>query len=221
MKSLFGGGAVFATALLTASVLFYAHPLAAEPAFQNPTKQQQKKESATITATVSGSLEIKDQSAAQAMPAETAVNVAPDTDADNDADSNSDSDEAPPTMMMAPATTKSGDKNAPELIAAAAAPQTYLATAYNLPGRTASGRPVSKGIIAADPGVLPLGTRVRIEAGAYSGEYLVADTGGGVRGRKIDVWVPTMREACRFGRRSIKLTVLAYGGKRQKAKSRR
>jgi 3D (Asp-Asp-Asp) domain-containing protein len=104
---------------------------------------------------------------------------------------------------------------------AAAPPQLFTATAYNLSGRTASGRPVSKGLIAADPGVLPLGTRVRLEAGPYSGEYLVADTGGSVRGRKIDVWVPTSREACRFGRRSVKLTVLAYGGRRAKAKATR
>ena len=57
-------------------------------------------------------------------------------------------------------------------------PANYVATAYSLRGRTASGRPVAKGLIAADPRHLPLGSRVRLEAGAYSGEYLVADTGG-------------------------------------------
>ncbi|MBV9960501.1 MAG: 3D domain-containing protein, partial [Acidobacteria bacterium] len=66
----------------------------------------------------------------------------------------------------------------------------------------------------ADPRVLPLGTRVRLEAGTWSGEYMVADTGGAIRGRKIDVWVPTTNEACRFGRRKVKLTVLSYGGRR-------
>ena len=95
-------------------------------------------------------------------------------------------------------------------------PQLYTATAYNLYGRTASGRPVSKGVIAADPRVLPLGTRVRLDAGAYSGEYLVADTGGAIRGRRIDVWVPHSGEASRFGRRNIKLTVLSYGGRRRR-----
>mgnify|MGYP003693616699 CR=1 FL=1 len=44
---------------------------------------------------------------------------------------------------------------------------------------------MTKGLIAADPRVLPLGTRVRLEAGAYSGEYVVADTGGAVRGKKL------------------------------------
>lgn len=92
--------------------------------------------------------------------------------------------------------------------------QTYTATAYSLRGRTASGKPVSRGLIAADPSVLPLGTRVRVEAGSWSGEYLVADTGGAIKGRRIDIWTPTTREALQFGRRPVKLTVLELGGKR-------
>jgi 3D (Asp-Asp-Asp) domain-containing protein len=95
-----------------------------------------------------------------------------------------------------------------------APPVLYVATAYSLRGKTASGRHVSPGIIAADPRVLPLGSRVRLEAGAWSGEYVVADTGGSIRGRKIDIWTPSTREAMRFGRRHVKLTVLSYGGKR-------
>ncbi len=95
----------------------------------------------------------------------------------------------------------------------------YVATAYSLRGRTASGRPVSKGLIAADTRVLPLGSRVRLEAGAYSGEYLVADTGGAVRGRRIDIWTPSAGEALRFGRRTIKVTVLSYGGKRRASRT--
>ena len=94
-------------------------------------------------------------------------------------------------------------------------PTNYVATAYSLRGRTASGRPVAKGLIAADPRHLPLGSRVRLEAGAYSGEYLVADTGTLVRGRRIDIWTPTSREAMRFGRRTVKLTVLSLGGRRR------
>ncbi len=88
-------------------------------------------------------------------------------------------------------------------------PTTFTATAYSLRGRTASGKYVSRGLIAADRRVLPIGTRVRLQAGSYSGEYLVADTGGAVRGRKIDIWMPSTSEALRFGRRSVKLTVLS------------
>ena len=97
----------------------------------------------------------------------------------------------------------------------------YVATAYSLRGRTASGLPVAKGIIAADPRVLPLGSRVKIEAGAWSGEYLVADTGGLVRGKRIDIWTPSTREAMRFGRRTVKLTILSLGGKKRSAHSAR
>ena len=95
----------------------------------------------------------------------------------------------------------------------------YSATAYSLRGRTASGKPVARGVIAADPRVLPIGTRVRVEAGAWSGEYIVADTGGAVKGRRIDIWTPTSGEAMRFGRRAVKLTVLEVGGQRARTVS--
>jgi 3D (Asp-Asp-Asp) domain-containing protein len=95
----------------------------------------------------------------------------------------------------------------------------YSATAYSLRGRTASGKPVTRGVIAADPRVLPIGTRVRVEAGAWSGEYVVADTGGAVRGRRIDIWTPSSGEAMRFGRRAVKLTILEVGGKRARTAS--
>ncbi|MBA3319814.1 MAG: 3D domain-containing protein, partial [Pyrinomonadaceae bacterium] len=68
--------------------------------------------------------------------------------------------------------------------------------------------------------VLPLGSRVRMEAGPYSGEYTVADRGSAVRGRKIDIWVPSNGEALRFGRRTVKLTVLSYGGRRRTPRRR-
>jgi 3D (Asp-Asp-Asp) domain-containing protein len=90
----------------------------------------------------------------------------------------------------------------------------YVATAYSLRGRTASGRMVSKGLIAADPRVLPLGARVRLETGGYSGEYLVADTGRLIKGKRIDIWIPSSREAMKFGRRKVKLTVLSYPQRR-------
>jgi len=102
-----------------------------------------------------------------------------------------------------------------------AAGETYTATAYSLHGRTATGVAPATGMIAADPRVLPLGSRVRIEAGSYSGEYVVADTGGAVRGHRIDIWTPTSRDAMRFGRRAVKLTVLELGGKRKKTASTR
>ena len=84
----------------------------------------------------------------------------------------------------------------------------FRATAYCLKGRTATGSSVRRGIVAADPRVLPLGSRVQLDAGAYSGTYTVADTGGAVKGRKLDIWMPSCGEAVRFGRRNVKVSRL-------------
>lgn len=116
-------------------------------------------------------------------------------------------------------TAKSAESNKESAVTLLA--ENYTATAYSLRGRTASGRPVARGVIAADPRFLPIGTRVRVEAGAWTGEYVVADTGGSVRGRRIDIWTPTAREAMRFGKRLVKLTVLEFAGKRAKNKEAR
>jgi 3D (Asp-Asp-Asp) domain-containing protein len=85
----------------------------------------------------------------------------------------------------------------------------FVATAYCLKGRTAMGHGVRRGIIAADPRVLRLGSRVNLNAGAYSGQYLVSDTGGRIKGNKIDIWVPNCSEARRFGRRTVSISSLA------------
>ncbi|HEX8150188.1 MAG TPA: 3D domain-containing protein [Pyrinomonadaceae bacterium] len=114
--------------------------------------------------------------------------------------------EAAPSELME--VTKAAVDNRETGAEAVSPAVTYTATAYSLRGRTATGAGVRRGIIAADRRVLPLGTRVRLEAGSYSGEYVVADTGGAVRGRKIDIWVPQTSEAMRFGRRPVRLTVL-------------
>ena len=84
----------------------------------------------------------------------------------------------------------------------------FTATAYCLRGRTAMGHGVRKGLIAADPRVLRLGSKVQLGAGAHSGEYLVSDTGGRIKGRKIDIWMASCAEARRFGRRTIQVTPL-------------
>jgi 3D (Asp-Asp-Asp) domain-containing protein len=81
----------------------------------------------------------------------------------------------------------------------------FSATAYCLQGRTAMGHGVRRGIIAADPRVLKLGSRVTINGGGYSGTYLVSDTGGAIKGKRIDIWVPNCSEARKFGRRTVQI----------------
>ncbi|MBA3770255.1 MAG: 3D domain-containing protein [Blastocatellia bacterium] len=81
----------------------------------------------------------------------------------------------------------------------------FTATAYCLRGRTAMGHGVRRGIIAADPRVLRLGSTVNLAGSGYTGSYLVSDTGGRIKGRKIDIWVPSCAEAKRFGRRTVQV----------------
>jgi 3D (Asp-Asp-Asp) domain-containing protein len=84
----------------------------------------------------------------------------------------------------------------------------FHATAYCLKGRTASGVNARPGMIAADPSVLPLGTVVHLRAGSYTGTYTVMDTGGRIKGRRVDVYVESQREAIEFGRRQVKLKII-------------
>lgn len=58
-------------------------------------------------------------------------------------------------------------------------------------GLTATGIPVTPGVVAVDPEVIPLGSTVIIDGQAY----LAADTGGAVRGNHVDIAVATHQEA--------------------------
>ncbi len=94
----------------------------------------------------------------------------------------------------------------------------YLATAYSVTGITASGEWTHRHVVAADPTVLPLGSRIEIKhAGPYSGEYVVADTGAKIQGRRIDIYMPNEHECRRFGRQPIRVHVIAVGNGTQAA----
>ena len=89
---------------------------------------------------------------------------------------------------------------------------TYIATAYAQHGITASGEYVHRHVVAADPAILPIGTRIKIRhAGRYSGEYAVMDTGDKIEGRKLDIYLPSARVCKRFGVKPVKVTVLELG----------
>jgi len=80
------------------------------------------------------------------------------------------------------------------------------AVAYHLPGKTASGLPVGIGVIAVDPNVIPLGTRVFIPG---YGPAVAADVGSAVKGNIIDLWMPSTAQALAWGRRTVTITI--YG----------
>ena len=81
---------------------------------------------------------------------------------------------------------------------------TVSSTGYSLPGHTATGMPVGYGVVAVDPSVIPLGTRLTIPG---YGEGVAADTGSAVRGADIDLWFPTLAQAQAWGRRTITVTL--------------
>jgi 3D (Asp-Asp-Asp) domain-containing protein len=81
---------------------------------------------------------------------------------------------------------------------------TVTATGYSLPGRTSTGLPVGPGVVAVDPSVIPLGTRMTIPG---YGEGVAADTGSGVQGYTIDLWFPTLADALAWGRRAVTITL--------------
>jgi 3D (Asp-Asp-Asp) domain-containing protein/peptidoglycan hydrolase CwlO-like protein len=81
---------------------------------------------------------------------------------------------------------------------------TVQSTGYSLGGRTASGMPVGWGVVAVDPSVIPLGTRMTIPG---YGEGVAADTGSAVQGAIIDLWFPTTAQALQWGRRTVTITL--------------
>src|SRR5438309_7727294 len=95
---------------------------------------------------------------------------------------------------------------------------TYRATAYAQSGTTASGELTHRHVVAADPDILPLGSRIKIRrAGKYSGEYVVADTGSKIQGRRLDIYMPGERACKQFGTRLVRVRVLSLGKGTHKA----
>ena len=82
----------------------------------------------------------------------------------------------------------------------------YLPTDGSGEGITATGIPARHGIVAVDPDVIPLGSRLYIPG---YGMALAADTGGAIIGNSIDLCMESSSEAWRFGRRMVKVYVLA------------
>jgi 3D (Asp-Asp-Asp) domain-containing protein len=81
---------------------------------------------------------------------------------------------------------------------------TVVATGYSLPGHTSTGMPVGWGVVAVDPSVIPLGTRMTIPG---YGEGIAADVGSAVQGASVDLWFPSVAQAMAWGRRTLTVTL--------------
>jgi 3D (Asp-Asp-Asp) domain-containing protein len=91
------------------------------------------------------------------------------------------------------APSESGGPTAPGSIS-------VVATGYSRQGPTATGIPAGWGVVAVDPAVIPLGTRLAIPG---YGSGVAADVGSSVQGAAIDLWFPTPAKALAWGRRTV------------------
>jgi len=86
---------------------------------------------------------------------------------------------------------------------------TFEATAYTWTGnRTATGTWPSRGTVAVDPRVIPLGTKLYIEG---YGPAVALDTGGAIRGHIIDLYMESEDECWAWGRRTVKVRIIEEG----------
>ncbi|KIL52444.1 G5 and 3D domain-containing protein [Jeotgalibacillus campisalis] len=85
----------------------------------------------------------------------------------------------------------------------------YTASCNGCSGITATGIDLKANpglkVIAVDPAVIPLGSKVYVEGYGYA---IAGDTGGAIKGNKIDVFIPTKEEAYRWGNRQVKINIL-------------
>ncbi|GAC1306097.1 MAG: hypothetical protein NVS2B3_07980 [Vulcanimicrobiaceae bacterium] len=81
----------------------------------------------------------------------------------------------------------------------------YTAGCYGCSGITASGARAGFGVIAVDPRVIPLGTKLYVSG---YGRAVAGDTGGSILGHRVDLGMNTLHDALNFGRRSVNVYVL-------------
>ena len=113
---------------------------------------------------------------------------------------------APSTSKNTSTKTYSNASSSKELYVTATA---YTAECRGCSGTTATGvnlkaNPNAK-VIAVDPSIIPLGTKVWVEGYGYA---VAADTGGAIKGNKIDLYMSSENQANKFGRRTVKIKVL-------------
>lgn len=84
----------------------------------------------------------------------------------------------------------------------------YTAGCNGCSGITSTGINLKKNpglkVIAVDPRVIPLGSKVYVEGYGYA---IAGDTGGAIKGNKIDVFIPTKSAALKWGRKTVKIKV--------------
>lgn len=135
-------------------------------------------------------LQVGGQAAAQAKPS-TPATTAPST---------------PSTSTPAPAPAQERKSVSKEIIVEATA---YTAYCAGCSGITATGIDLrsnpNRKVIAVDPRVIPLGSRVYVEG---YGEAIAGDTGGAIKGTRVDLFMASQSSALNWGRKTVKLQIL-------------
>jgi len=111
---------------------------------------------------------------------------------------------APPVTQPAPPPPTATTVTPPRPASGSGKRLTVVATAYSTHGGTASGLPTGPGVVAVDPTVIPLGTRMDITG---YGPGIAADTGTAIKGLRIDLWFPTLKQALNWGKRTVTITL--------------
>ncbi|MFS0689183.1 3D domain-containing protein [Sporosarcina sp. 179-K 8C2 HS] len=111
------------------------------------------------------------------------------------------------SKKVAKTPSRSDDDNVVKEITVSAS--AYTANCNGCSGITSTGinlkrNPDAK-VIAVDPSIIPLGTKVYVEGYGYA---IAGDTGGSIKGNKIDVFFPSKSEAYKWGRKDVKIKIL-------------
>ncbi|MED4047285.1 LysM peptidoglycan-binding and 3D domain-containing protein [Priestia megaterium] len=140
-------------------------------------------------------LQVGGQAAAQAKPS-TPATTAPSRP----------STSAPSTSTPAPAPVQESKSVSKEITVEATA---YTAYCAGCSGITATGIDLrsnpNRKVIAVDPRVIPLGSRVYVEG---YGEAIAGDTGGAIKGTRVDLFMASQSSALNWGRKTVKLQIL-------------
>ena len=81
-----------------------------------------------------------------------------------------------------------------------------VATAYTGYSTTSTGQKPVWGTIAVDPKIIPYGTKVYIPQ--FGRTFIANNTGGAIKGNKIDIFMNTKKECYNWGRRTIEIQIL-------------
>jgi 3D (Asp-Asp-Asp) domain-containing protein len=112
--------------------------------------------------------------------------------------------DANPSPVSLPGTTTLAHSQASTSTAAARGAELGLfeVSCHSGKGMTASGMPSSRDTVSVDPLVVPFGTRLVIDK---VGTRVAADTGGAIKGRRLDIWEPSVAACTQFGRKQLRV----------------